>query len=483
MARRRRGKAGRSSALWLATLPRPTRRGWGFVVTAVVFFVAMEVLQRREFSFFALLVLALPVLAMAGLALNRLPFTVERRFSPEPAPAGSVVGVQLIVRNWGAFATPEAVWFDDSEAPLRPSALARLPRLPGFRASATGSPAAVTLNYRRDASHRGQHVIGPLVVLLGDPFGMAVRRASVGGTDTLTVTPSIVPLPRGAVRLAVGTGSARQSRQLGGGGEHDVISRKYQTGDSMRRVNWSATARFGELMVRQDDQQNDQHAIVLLDSSRRSFRSVAERGGGAHSGGSDEIRGHDARDAPADDARARSAHRGSSWSPEFEWAVSMATSIGVHLLGEGFHLRVIDSAHAGAARFEPTGGAGAAGMAGEDALLLHAARAGLVDGADVDLRLALGGEEPSAVDMPPVFAVVGHLSELSARSLAGAARFASGAVAIIVVPGPGAGAVNPPWAAALRDLLEDAGWIAHVVSSDDAPSSVWGSAGGERPAL
>ncbi|QWT23835.1 DUF58 domain-containing protein [Subtercola sp. PAMC28395] len=446
----------------MSKLPHLTLRGWGFVSVAVVFFVVMQVLQHREFGFVALLLLALPLIGLASVSLYRLPLTVERRFQPELAPAGSPVTVRLTLRNEGVRAAPGASWSDSAEAPLKPSEPAELPLLRGFRSSRSDAPLAHTLSYERNATHRGHHAIGPLVLLLVDPFGMAYRRASVGATDVLTVTPSIVPLPRGALRLASGSGAAQQSRQLGSGGEHDVISRKYQTGDSMRRVNWSATARFGELMVRQDDQQNDQHAVVILDSSRQSYRSVSDR---------------------FDSGRSDSGREGDSWSPEFEWAVSMAASIGVHLLEEGFHVRVVDSAHPEGRQFEPDSAGNFADLPGEHALLLHAAQADLVDAVDVDFRHSVTRDDSSAGDAPPLFAVVGRLGATSTQTLAVAARLASSAVAVIVVPGGRGVPGDPDWAVALRDVLEDSGWVAQIVSSDDAPSSVWGASSGERLTL
>jgi hypothetical protein len=237
-------------------------------------------------------------------------------------------------------------------------------------------------------------------------------------------------------------------------------------------VNWSATARFGELMVRQDDQQNDQHAVVVLDSARSSYGFGSDTAGAA------------------------------PFSPEFEWAVSMAASIGLHLLGEGFHVRVVDSAdglanargrfHTDGTRFEPN--------SGDDDLLLHAAKSKLIEAYEVDFHSALSRSESSAGDLPPMFAVVGNLSPASAQSLAGSARFASGAVAVIVIAPPAAhhgpaqkisahgraahNSADPPrWALDLREQLEAGGWIAQFVTSDEAPSVVWGSVDGERLVL
>ncbi len=81
-------------------------------------------------------------------------------------------------------------------------------------------------------------------------------------------------------------------------GDDDVIPRAYRNGDELRRVHWRSTARYGELMVRREEQRWQDRAVLLLDSRR-------------------------------------SAHTGSGPSSSFEFAVSAAASVGVHLARQG----------------------------------------------------------------------------------------------------------------------------------------------------
>ena len=41
--------------------------------------------------------------------------------------------------------------------------------------------------------------------------------------------------------------------------------REYRDGDDLRRIHWPATARTGDLMVRQEDRPAKRRAVVLLD--------------------------------------------------------------------------------------------------------------------------------------------------------------------------------------------------------------------------
>ncbi len=91
----------------------------------------------------------------------------------------------------------------------------------------------------------------------------------------------------------------------------ELIAREYRYGDPLRRVNWAATARRGELMVREEEQRGDPEARVLLDTTL-SGRPRA----------SSLRREHD--DGP---------------NPGFELGIEIAASIGAHLLERGFRVR------------------------------------------------------------------------------------------------------------------------------------------------
>ena len=100
-------------------------------------------------------------------------------------------------------------------------------------------------------------------------------------------------------------------------GDDDVIPRAYRDGDELRRVHWRSTARYGELMVRREEQRWQDRAVLILDSRR-------------------------------------SAHVGDGPASSFEFAVSAAASIGVHVARSGLdgHLLTDGGALAGSAMFE-----------------------------------------------------------------------------------------------------------------------------------
>jgi hypothetical protein len=154
------------------------------------------------------------------------------------------------------------------------------------------------ITYRLQSDRRGRFAIGPLNVRVADAFGLVRLGRLVALPGTLVVTPAITPLPWTAFGGTWLKADGSRASTAAAAGEDDVVPRAYRDGDELRRVHWRSTARYGELMVRREEQRWRNRATLFLDTR-----------GGAHAG------------------------RGPSSS--FEYAVSAAASIGVHLAREG----------------------------------------------------------------------------------------------------------------------------------------------------
>lgn len=117
------------------------------------------------------------------------------------------------------------------------------------------------------ALRRGVHDIGPTVLRLRDPFGFFERTLGFGDTAAITVLPERVELTTLTSLLAAdrdGSGSLTMMRA--GTSAEDLSARPYASGDSIRRVNWRATAHRDELMVRQEEEPTAPRAVLLLDT-------------------------------------------------------------------------------------------------------------------------------------------------------------------------------------------------------------------------
>jgi uncharacterized protein (DUF58 family) len=167
--------------------------------------------------------------------------------------------VELAVRNDGVRTTPVVRMFDPVTG-TRGADLILGPLEPGVTSRAA---------YRLPTERRGIVRIGPLDVIVTDPFGVASSATSAAPVSELTVFPwvdDIVPVPHTSGDDP--HAGADHPSALGRTGEDFYALRPYVVGDDLRRVHWKSTARRDELMVRQDELPWQGRVTVLLDVRR-----------------------------------------------------------------------------------------------------------------------------------------------------------------------------------------------------------------------
>ena len=99
------------------------------------------------------------------------------------------------------------------------------------------------------------------------PFGLIERRVTIPLDEEIVVYPRIGQLTRRWFQLQ------RQASENRMGKRHDRSSqqeeyhglRDYRSGDSPRWIHWRTSARRGELMVKEFEQQNEQELALLID--------------------------------------------------------------------------------------------------------------------------------------------------------------------------------------------------------------------------
>lgn len=418
-----------------------TTRGRSFLAAGIAAAICAYVLGQSDLLRVGLLLAALPLLCATVLYRTRYRVAGSRRLSPARAPAGSEARVHLRMDNVSRLPTGLLMLQDRVPYVLGPRPRFVLDRVePGGHRE---------VSYRVRSDLRGRYPLGPLQLRLTDPFGMCELTRSFSTFDTLTVIPRVEPLA--PVRFggeARGYGDGRQ-RSLALAGEDDVIPRGYRYGDDLRRVHWRSTARYGELMVRREEQPQRARCTVLLDT-----RGIAYEGAGPDSA--------------------------------FEWAVSGTASVLVHMLERGFSARLLTDGGssvpgAGADGFAGTGQetADAAGLMMDTlAVIDHSDGTGLSRAYDV-LR---GGGEGLLI------AFLGDLDEEQASEVAKMRQRSAGAVAFVLDPdiwvreptdAPGPGNRHEE---RLR-MLREAGWTALSVPRGASLNDLWRQADRERAGL
>ncbi|MFE6029305.1 DUF58 domain-containing protein [Streptomyces niveus] len=418
-----------------AALGGLTTRGRSFFAAGVAAAVCAYVLGQSDLLRVGMLLAVLPLVCVGVLYRTRYRVAGSRRLSPSRVPAGSEARVHLRMDNVSRLPTGLLMLQDHVPYVLGPR-----PRFVLDRVEAGGRR---EVSYRVRSDLRGRYPLGPLQLRLSDPFGMCELTRSFSAQDSLTVIPRTDPLP--PVRLAGATsgyGDGRQ-RSLSLAGEDDVIPRGYRHGDDLRRVHWRSTARYGELMVRREEQPQRARCTVLLDT-----RGLAYQGAGPDSA--------------------------------FEWAVSGAASTLVHMLERGFAVRLLTDSGSSVPGEGADGFAGSTQESADAAGLMldtlavvdHSDGAGLSRAYDV-LR---GGSEGLLI------AFFGDLDE-EQTAVASRMRHRSGAAVAFVLDSSGwlqDGGEPPARVENRLRQLRESGWTALAVPAGAALPDLWQQAARQR---
>jgi Protein of unknown function DUF58 len=409
---------------------RLTARGVGFLVVGIGCAILAYTIGRSELLYATGFLVLLPIIGFLIVRLRPLRLSVSRTFSPPVVTAGTPTVIELSVRNVAGFASPAALWAD--RIPWFPHR-AGPGMLPVLAAGATAATTRTArLGYSLRPSLRGVYDIGPLDVSYTDPFGLAIGRLTVGGSQSLYVVPVVVPLGE-SVSLAVsGEGAARLIQHLATGNDDDLMTREYRTGDALRRVHWRASARHGELMVRQEEQRSYPEARIIIDTRNDGYGSAMS---------SFEF-----------------VDYGFGW---FEWAVTMVGSLGVHLHRSGFLVQILET---GARQIASLGDAGQ-GSGQDIEFLLSLAGVRLLDPTPT---VGDGNVDRANSALGPVFAVVADPGVATLRWIMAQRRPYEPGVAFVIDSG------NPRVLAA----LEGAGWICVPVAETTDPARAWARVAG-----
>lgn len=333
-----------------------TPRGWGLFVSGVVLLLAAWIMGRRELLNISLFLLAAPMLAAALLRFGRSPLSISRAFHPAVAQAGDAVTVRL----------------EPGHAGRPPGTLLLTEALPdGFGPGPEFVYPCDAVTYRLRPHHRGVYPVGPVTARFTDPFGLSERPGAVDEASALTIVPVPEQLLPNSLSGDIGSHGQARTSKLSTPDSFDVMTREYRDGDSVRRIHWPATARHGELMVRQEDYQSTPRATILLDR-----RPTPYRAGPISSGEPETVPCFPARPVPT--------------TGRFEWAITAALSVGAHLASLGYAVQVLDH------RGSPLGRVSASAPD-------HATETYAGPGAALDLALvlaALGLEVPAQHERP-----------------------------------------------------------------------------------
>ncbi len=398
-----------------------TTRGRAFVAAGVTLAASGWALGFPDISRVGVLLLFLPLVTGLLARRQRASVRVDRHLVPSRVRVDQTATVSVLMENTGTRRTPLLLAEERLDYVLGDRPRFLLGRMsPGERRE---------VEYDVRSHLRGRHALGPLAVQLRDPFGLTTRFAQVGTASDVVVLPRIDPLTGGR---PPGNGVGAEGEiphMVALHGEDDQSVREYRDGDDLRRIHWPATARTGDLMVRQEDRPARRRAVVLLDPRAEG-------------------------------------HRGHGTGSSFEWAVGAVASVVAHLAGLGYAVHLISSetVHDGQA---------AVSTDPERALDLLAE---VATGPDHKLADLVRAAHPVTASGGLVVAVLADRDEEVMRQVASLRQPGGTGLAILLDTATfadGGRARSTGSAEALAELLHMAGWGATTVSAGHSVADVW----------
>ncbi|MBL8938895.1 MAG: DUF58 domain-containing protein, partial [Archangium sp.] len=137
---------------------------------------------------------------------------------------------------------------------------------------------STTIEYRLEATTRGDLTFGDVFLRLEGPWGLCARQVSVACAQTVKVFPDLTALTKDALALArANEDDARRRVPLRSEGREFESLREYRMGDDRRSIDWKASARRSRTMVRVHQPERNQVVLLMIDCGRHMAGEVHGR--------------------------------------------------------------------------------------------------------------------------------------------------------------------------------------------------------------
>jgi uncharacterized protein (DUF58 family) len=237
----------------------PSRR-LALIGFLIALFACVAVVNK-ELVFLVNLVdgLLIAIIALELLLIRGTRFEATRE-APDIFSVGRTHMVALTVRNRSARRIQATI----SDDPVADCMREGLPQTVSF-----GPHSQAIVKYEVTAEKRGRKQFGAVVIRYPSPLGLLWRQERIALVHHVDVYPDVHAARALELMRRQGRGDARMGSLLVRGGETEFERlRAYEIGDEPRRIDWRATARRGDVTVRQYQTESNQNIIFALDVGR-----------------------------------------------------------------------------------------------------------------------------------------------------------------------------------------------------------------------
>jgi uncharacterized protein (DUF58 family) len=189
-----------------------------------------------------------------------------RRNFIDRAFVGDDISVNVNIRNGSLLPIPWLLVSEEIHWSLATTSLLR--RVISFKGKETH-----TFTYKIQAKQRGYYRVGPTVMYTGDLLGLRSDLTERLAPDRLVVYPKIIPL----VELSLPTHSPQAALPATLPIFEDPARitgiRRYRWGDNPRHIHWPATAKTGQVMIKQFRPSIARESFIFLNLTRPGYFS------------------------------------------------------------------------------------------------------------------------------------------------------------------------------------------------------------------
>jgi uncharacterized protein (DUF58 family) len=237
-----------------------------FYAAAMVILLAAGVIQQINLILLVATFAAGPLVASLFSSREMLRRLSVQRRAPGYVFSGDPLVIDYALENNRRRMAALALFIEDALVSVdrSSSGAALAPTVFFARVAARGR---VRIRWQGPSPKRGKYGFRDLDLATRAPFGIVERRVTIPLPEQLYVYPRIGRLTRRWFQLQRQTSENRLGQRHDRSAQQEEYHglRDYRAGDSSRWIHWRTSARRGELMVKEFEQQNEQDLAILID--------------------------------------------------------------------------------------------------------------------------------------------------------------------------------------------------------------------------
>jgi uncharacterized protein (DUF58 family) len=226
--------------------------------------LAIAFLLRVDFIYYILYVVIGVYLWSRWRTPRAMRSLVASRVYSQRAFLNEVVRVTLILENKSRLSIPWIQFHESIPPELRMEG--NIQRVISLRGRQRAE-----YHYDVKGLQRGYYRLGPLRLVNGDLFGLSKTQRAYLPPDYLTVYPRIVPLSHLGLPSRLPFGTIVSHQRLFEDPARPMGVRDFRSGDSLRQINWKASAHTQNLLVRTFQPAISLETSILLDLNSSSY--------------------------------------------------------------------------------------------------------------------------------------------------------------------------------------------------------------------